>query len=80
MLLSNEERLRKLEGEPISSPSPKPHWYRHEWTPEDPACVRCGKMLLKRSGENWQEIPELNLCHFCAIDVIKELMTGRKMP
>lgn len=49
-----------------------PAWVKHEWDPENPACVRCGATMFLLDGCEWEDDPAMNLCHSCALEVIRE--------
>ena len=44
---------------------------KHEWDPENPACVRCGAAMRLRDGCEWDEFAAMNLCHECALSDIR---------
>lgn len=50
-----------------------PHWVKNEWDSENPACVRCGATMGLNDGCEWDEDATMNLCHPCALDVIREM-------
>lgn len=74
------EELRSEAEEPseavLSSALVRAHWVRNEFDPEEPECVRCGTSMYLREMGEWDEQPEYNLCHDCALTVIHELRSN----
>jgi len=48
-------------------------WVRVPWDIEEPMCVKCGHTMGLRDGCEWDDDPDMNLCHDCALDVIREM-------
>lgn len=63
---------------PDGSAVPAAHWVRHPWDAEEPMCVRCGTGLSLLDGCEWDDDPGLNLCHDCALTVIREMRQNTK--
>ena len=48
-------------------------WVKHPWDIEEPMCVRCGTLMSLNPGCEWDDDPDMNLCHDCALKVIRSL-------
>ena len=48
------------------------YWVKHEWDKEEPACVRCGHTMDLNDGCEWDDDYRMNLCHGCALTIIRE--------
>jgi hypothetical protein len=59
----------------MSRKAKKEPWEKHEFTLEDPCCVRCGEHLyLRDETVDWPDDPCLILCNECSVRVIQFLL------
>lgn len=57
----------------LAAPSGSVSWVNYEWDSENPACVRCGATMCLNDGCEWDDDPSLNLCHDCALALLREM-------
>jgi len=52
---------------------PAAWWASVPWDASEPLCVKCGHMMQLNDGCEWDDDADMNLCHSCALDVIREM-------
>lgn len=73
MSTANTQDSKQPAIPPLPASDGSVSWVNHEWDSENPACVRCGATMCLNDGCEWDDDPSLNLCHDCALALLREM-------